>query len=182
MKTKKVVSKSVKNSITSVTAHLKELKCVQGRNANKTGQSLEDFVEDTLVEKGAYAISYYKWANDQAVVPGWAKTVLYKQVHYKKPWGDTGRSDFVLESAKLGSIRIDARYQSVSGSVDEKACYLIECAEKCYPENKVIIVLDGPGVKPSIRSWLEAKAAAIRHKDVRIMTKTQFVVWANTEV
>lgn len=155
--------------------------CIQGRNATKTGRTLENFVEETLVTKGAFPVSHTKWANGKIVIPGWVDKVLYKQVNYTKPWGDKGYSDFVLQTPDR-TIRIDARYQGVGGSVEDKVPFLFIAAEKCYPEKEVIIVLDGPGVKSSIRTWLVEQAAAAKQKSIKVMTKAQFKSWVNNSL
>lgn len=152
--------------------------CEQGSNANRAGKDLENKIEELMIAKGAFPISYRAWLADKVAIPPYVKKVLYKQVDYTKLWGTNGKSDFVLESAALGSIRIDSRYQGVAGSVDEKVCYLLETAEKCYPERHVIIVIDGPGIKPEIREWMILKASAVKHKKIEIMNFAQFEIWA----
>lgn len=156
--------------------------CIQGKNANYAGVKLENFVEDSLVEKGAFPVLYSKWANDIVTIPNWVNKVLYKQVAYTKLWGTEGRSDFVLESTKLGTIRIEVRSQGVAGSVEEKTPYLFQTCRDCYPEKHVIIVLDGAGIKPAVREWLVAQAAAVKHKKIEVMNKVQFAAWVNANV
>jgi len=150
--------------------------CVQGRHANIAGKALENFVEEALVNKGAYAVNHSKWVKGKIEVPAWARKVLFKQVAYTKPWGKRGYSDFVLTTLDR-SIRIDTRYQSVVGSVEEKANFLFYVAERCYPEQEVILVLDGPGVRPEIRSWLIDMAKSVKHKSISIMTRNELTSW-----
>lgn len=181
MTTKAMVANQKVSKKGYVYAEKRSKVCVQGRNANFSGKTLEKSIEEILVAKGAYPINYSSWVNDKVTVPGWAKSVLYKQVNYTKPWGSNGYSDFVLET-KNRSIRIDARYQGVSGSVDEKANFLFDTAERCYPEKEVIIVLDGPGVNPKIRTWLIDRATSVKHKSISIMTKAEFRNWVSTNL
>ena len=153
--------------------------CEQGHNANRTGRDLENRVESLLVSKGAFPVMYRDWVTDKVVVPNHVKKVLYKQVDYTKLWGTRGKSDFALEMPTKKNIRIDTRYQGVAGSVDEKVCYLLETAEKCYPEDHVIIVIDGPGIRPAIREWMTLKASSVKHKKIEIRNLAQFELWAS---
>lgn len=156
-------------------------KCVQGKNANSSGKKLENFVEDTLINKGVFSIRYSHWKNKKIVVPKFVDKVLYKQVPYVKLWGgeNYGYTDFVLKTS-YRKVRIDVRSQQVSGSVEEKVPYLFLTAERCYAEQEVVIVLDGPGVKPEIRKWLIDMANSVKHKTIKVFDKEQFKAWVDT--
>jgi len=156
--------------------------CIQGKNANFTGKKFEDKVEDIIVAKGVVPIPYTKWVNNKISIPDGVTKILFKQVAYTKLWGTTGRNDFKLVLPKGRSVRIDVRCQATPGSVEEKICYLFETAVHCYPNSEVIIILDGLGVRPSIRKWIEGKAQAIKHKSIKVMTLSRFREWVNTNI
>ena len=158
--------------------YLKKKKCIQGKNASNAGRRLEDFVEDVLNSKGTFSVRYSKLNDEKSLIPSFINKILYKQVPYTKLWGGKGYSDFVLETPER-KTRIDVRSQEVRGSVEEKIPYLFQTAEKCYPEDEVVIVLDGKGVRPEIREWLIGMANSVKHKTIKVLTKEQFKDWAN---
>ncbi len=155
--------------------------CVQGRNANSAGKRLENFIEDTLIEKGAVSVLYSRVKSGKVTIPEDAEKILYRQVPYKKLWDSIGLSDFLL---KIGNraIRIDSRSQTVSGSVEDKSPNLIYTARDNYPEKEIVIVLDGPGVKPKIRQWMIKVAAEATHKNISVLDKVQFKTWVDENV
>jgi hypothetical protein len=90
-------------------------------------------------------------------------------------YGTIGRSEFGLYLPE-GDIRIECKWQSVSGSVDEKFPYLLECVKSMYEPTAVIIV-DGGGAKPAAIEWLKKSAAAIQNKRILVVSISEFGTW-----
>jgi hypothetical protein len=165
-------------------------KCVQGVNANKSGFRQEKEIEKIIVNLGVYPMKYsefnksehtFRELYDEVNLAGFAG-ILFKHVPYRKLWGTTGYSEFMLHTKRLGGARIDSRFQDVPGSVEEKVYYLFETASRSYQEKICIIVLDGRAVKPEIRNWLVDKARAVKHKEIKILTLEEFRVWAKSNI
>lgn len=152
----------------------------QGAIATSHGAKFEHKIARVVVERGFTQRSYADWHDDGEPEGEW----LLTNVPYVTLYGSKGRTEFLLLSAVRGlRIRIEAKWQSSQGSVDEKLPHLYLNALKAMPENDVIIVIDGPGWRPGGLEWLRAAAAdrafAERpEKVVRVMDLDEFKKWA----
>jgi hypothetical protein len=152
----------------------------QGAIATSHGAKFERMIAKVVTERGFEQRSYADWHDDGEPPGEW----LLTNVPYVTLYGSKGRTEFLLLSAARGlRIRIEAKWQSSQGSVDEKLPHLYLNALKAMPENDVIIVIDGPGWRPGGLEWLK-KAAADKafadrpEKVVRIMDFEEFKGWA----
>lgn len=153
----------------------------QGAIATSHGAKFERKIALAVVEHGFTQRSYLDWHDDGEPEGEW----LLTNVPYVTLYGSKGRTEFLLLSAARGlRIRIEAKWQSSAGSVDEKLPHLYLNALKAMPENDVIIVIDGPGWRPGGLEWLR-KAAADRafadrpEKVVRVMSLDEFRTWTD---
>jgi hypothetical protein len=146
----------------------------QGAKANKTGKALEDAVEKHLSSYDITPILYSEWIGSEDVIE--SRGVLLKNVPYINMFGGNGRGEFVLSADGIYDTRIECRAQYVSGSVDEKFPYLLENA-KAFEERNVILVVEGDGYKKGAKSWLKASAAAVKYKNILVLSLPEFKVW-----
>lgn len=153
----------------------------QGAVATHHGASFERSIAKAVAAKGFEVRSYLEWVEDGEPRGEW----LLTNVPYTTLYGSKGRTEFLLLSASRGlNIRIEAKWQSSHGSVDEKLPHLYLNALKAMPEDTVFIVIDGPGWRPGGLAWLK-KAAEERafsdrpEKTVRVMGLDEFRSWAD---
>jgi len=153
----------------------------QGAIATSHGAKFESKIAKVVTERGFEQRSYADWHDDGEPPGEW----LLTNVPYVTLYGSKGRTEFLLLSAARGlRIRIEAKWQSSQGSVDEKLPHLYLNALKAMPEDTVFIVIDGPGWRPGGLEWLK-KAAADKafadrlEKVVRIMNLADFRAWTD---
>jgi hypothetical protein len=129
-----------------------------GRKAQKTGNRLENFVEEILREKG-----YTEFWNHKAHAFVNRKAIGGKQYLKQLPIGpsiyDTTRKcDFLVINREVfqDDLIIECRWQQTSGSVDEKyPMLLFNILKTGIP---TVVLLDGEGYKPAAKKWLEEQA------------------------
>ncbi len=154
----------------------------QGGLANSSGNTLERTIIATLQSKGFEVEMYRKWeANPQA----YGKELLLKHVPYETIYGHHGNTEFLILSEAYGlEIRVECKWQQSPGSVDEKFPYLyLNCVEK-MPESTIFVIVDGGGAKAGAVEWLYRAAESNQYtveptKDIRVMSLSDFLVWAN---
>jgi hypothetical protein len=83
-------------------------------------------------------------------------------------------------------MRIECKWQQVSGSVDEKLPYLYLNSIEAMPELSVMILIDGAGWKAGAIQWLKDAVKQKRYtneqnitKEILIFNLTEFFTWAN---
>jgi len=118
---------------------------------------------------GLHAIPWKVWSKAKAF------PALVSSVPFTTLYGTVGKSEFVLCLAPTVQIRIECKWQQVTGSVDEKYPYLLECM-KHVPENRVIIVYGGGGAKPAAIQWLRTEAKRVEHKAIAACSIEEFAV------
>jgi hypothetical protein len=126
-----------------------------GTKANKTGNRLQNFVEEILKEKG-----YLEFWNHKKQAFENRKVIGGKQYMKELPVGqtiyDTTRvcDFFVINRAKFpNDLIIECKWQQSGGSVDEKYTYVVfNIIKTAIP---TIILLDGGGYKPAAEEWLK---------------------------
>lgn len=153
----------------------------QGAIATSHGAKFEHRIAKTVVEHGFKQRSYLDWHEDGEPEGEW----LLTNVPYVTLYGSKGRTEFLLLSTARGlRIRIEAKWQSSAGSVDEKLPHLYLNALKAMPEDTVFIVIDGPGWRPGGLEWLKNAAADRTFADrpeklVRVMSLEEFRTWTD---
>ena len=155
-----------------------------GTTANRQGRMLENIIRHTLEAKGLETVGYAAWKRDQAAFGG---ELLITNAPFTTIYGHRGRTEFLLVSERHDlRIRIEAKWQQVGGSTDEKLAYLYLNAIEAMPEPHVIIVIDGGGWRPQAVEWLRHAAQSKAYtgpgnhnKTVDVMSLSQFIAWVN---
>ena len=83
-------------------------------------------------------------------------------------------------------IRIECKWQQVSGSVDEKLPYLYLNTIEAMPEKEITIIIDGDGWKKGAIEWLKQAVTKKKYttknnkkKKIQVMSLVEFITWAN---
>jgi hypothetical protein len=126
-----------------------------GRKAQRTGNSLEKFVQDALIRAG-----YSEFWNHKKQVFQHRDLIGGKQFATQVPLGDTiyateRKCDFlVINREKFPKdLVIECKWQQSKGSVDEKYPFLIfNIIRTGIP---TVILLDGGGYKEAAMKWLK---------------------------
>lgn len=157
----------------------------QGGHAVKTGGVLERMVVGTLGQHG-FEVVYYR---DYMKAPRkYGAELLLRHVPYTGLYGGRGFTEFLLRSERYQQeVRIECKWQQAAGSVDEKLPFTLLNAIDALPENEIIILIDGDGFRAGAKEWIREAAESRRfvpddkaEKDVRVMSATEFLTWANT--
>jgi len=156
----------------------------QGSTANQQGSILEKTIIPTFEARGFEVINYGKWKkkpND------YGTELLLKHVPYTTIYGHPGYTEFLAQSQRYClNHRIECKWQQSSGSVDEKFPYLyLNCVE-AMPEQNIIIIAGGGGMKKGTIPWLKRVVLEQRYfvdrvegKNINIFSLEEFILWAN---
>ena len=128
----------------------------QGGRAVQAGKVSENAVESVFKTLRYRKYTYKEWV--MADRP--QHSCLVTHYPYPKWYGRKGYSEFVVyphPGAAVGPnpVRVEARWQSVSGSADEKMPNLLNHAYYHYPEETVVLVIDGPGFHSELIDQVE---------------------------
>jgi ATP:corrinoid adenosyltransferase len=156
----------------------------KGTKSNVTGNQLETAVKTVLVGKGFQLVYYRDWQKNPNK---YGEELLLENVPFTTIYGHRGNTEFLLISRKYGlKMRIECKWQQVSGSVDEKLPYLYLNSIEAMPELSVMILIDGAGWKAGAIQWLKDAVKQKRYtneqnitKEILIFNLTEFFTWAN---
>lgn len=155
----------------------------QGTLANSSGNTLEKTVIGTLTSKGFEVMYYREFVKNPQK---YGTELLLRNVPFDTIYGHRGNTEFLLRSKKYQlEIRIECKWQQVSGSVDEKFPYLYLNCIDAMPEQHIIIIVDGGGAKKGAIDWLKQAADEGKYaskdsrKKVQVMSLTDFLIWSN---
>ncbi len=142
--------------------------------ANYTGNQLEKFIQDRLIERG------YKFVPKDKFNPAtYLQQPIYsKQFYIGKSIYDTNMyCDFILYHPEKHPqcLIIESKWQQIGGSVDEKYPYVILNIQHKYP-HKTILLLDGGGYKKQAETWIRSQ---IGNNLLNVFSMVQFQTWAN---
>lgn len=124
---------------------------IKGSRPNQRGKALETFISNLLDESyqrvSAEEFFAHKSINQQ---PIYASQV----VTGKNIYGKDRRVDFIVFHPRKWPkcLVIQCKWQSSSGSVEEKFPFEVECIR--HGEHQTIIVLDGGGYSAGAKNWL----------------------------
>lgn len=156
----------------------------KGRKGNRTGNLLERTLESVLTQKGFEVINYRQWEKN---IEKHGTELLLKNAPFTTVYKHSGNTEYLLLSQKYDlRIRIECKWQQVSGSVDEKLPYLyLNCIE-AMPEKNVIILIDGDGWKLGAIAWLKEAVKFKKYttpdsedKKIEIYNLKETLTWAN---
>ena len=125
-----------------------------GMRPEVNGRDAEDFV--------ATKLSRFGFVEQCDLSPLFAEESIYVKQHVIGPtiYGTDRRVDFLLHGEKLFpfdecDLVVECKWQSSSGSVDEKFPYLVK--NIALSQKPTIIILDGGGYRPGAEKWLRAQ-------------------------
>lgn len=153
----------------------------QGAQANLNGKVFEDMMIPIFI---AHGFEIYSESELNKIDLSDKKRYIIKNASYMTIYDSKGHTEFVIVDVPR-KIRVEAKYQSAPGSVDEKYPYMLLNGIYKYPESEVIFVVDGGGYKPGARDWLQKQIDADwlefreKGKDIKLMTITEFMNWFN---
>ena len=139
-----------------------------------TGNRLEQIIESCLKNCG-----YEEYPNKKALgsMAEEERPVYCRQVKIGNTIYDTAlKCDFLLfhpEKWPKGLV-IEAKWQQVGGSVDEKYPFLVLSIRKSIFET--ILLLDGGGYRPGAERWLRNQTDS---KLLNVFNLTEFITWVN---
>jgi len=154
--------------------------------STQSGNVLEKTVVSVFQSKKFVVAAYRAWQKNPAK---FGEEVLLTNAPYETIYKHRGHTEYLLRSKRFNKeIRIECKWQQVSGSVDEKLPYLyLNCIET-MPEKEIIIVIDGDGWKKGAIEWFKEAVTNRRYTDkaslgrvVRIFNLKEFITWANKE-
>lgn len=151
-----------------------------GRQANLSGQKLQEEVTTVMEQAGFTALSHAQWLERGRPTAD----LLLSRVPYTNLYGDEGRQSFRILSPRRGlEVGLIIRRQDSEGSNDTKLPHLYLTAVEAMGERTVLILVDGTGWRDGGLAWLRRTVAERRYgtpadKDVRVMSLEEFRHWA----
>jgi len=152
----------------------------QGSMANMNGKIFEEMMIPIFEAHGFLVIN-------ESEIPKYSplpERVVIKNASYITIYNERGRTEFVIFAGER-TIRVEAKYQSAPGSVDEKYPYMLLNGIYKYPEDEIIFVVDGGGYKKGAREWLQNQIDndwlyyKEQGKNIQLMTIAEFMNWFN---
>lgn len=145
-----------------------------GSRANYTGNSLQIFIYNKLVEKGYQRVdkkhfNAVRYMEQPIFTPQFP---LCKSIY-----GTDVKCDFILyhPTKHKNCLVIESKWQESRGSVDEKFPYLVANIKERYP-HPTIIILDGKGYKKEAEEWLKKQ---VDSKLIHVFNMSEFQKWSN---
>ena len=126
----------------------------QGARANAAGQAYEQSLEPFFTGYGYDVMTWCQW-RDKGFQPGKEGKLAIKRAPFHSIYDHDGNTEWLLINDNRDvKVRIEVKTQRGNGSVDEKIPYMYLNAALCYPEDEVILLVEGDGFKPGMRPWL----------------------------
>jgi len=168
---------------------------IQGRRANQAGKILESHVETTLTHRGFQLISYKDWErlgllqrNERWLIKRFPFMSIYSAALPENEATEKSNTEFVISDPATDSfVRVECKWQAVSGSVDEKLPYLYLNVVERFTEKEIIILIDGDGWKKGALLWLREAVDSRRwrqphdNRNIFMFTMGQFTQWAQSK-
>lgn len=159
-----------------------------GVTANKNGSTLEKTVESLFAQRGFDIVQNREYIkNDTKKQPTvYSPNLVLKNTPYDSMYGHVARSEYVVKSLVYPDLKIECRWQQVSGSVDEKFPYLYLNSLRSTEDN-IILLIDGDGYKYEALEWLKYVVSNklqlgtnVPHtKNIQVMNLSEFVIFFN---
>jgi hypothetical protein len=149
----------------------------QGYEANHSGKFLEDIVQREFMARGFLFRSH---GEDAGNLDMFSRRIALRNVPYCSIYDCTSRSEFVVTDGSR-KVRIECRWQEVSGSVDEKYPFLLRNAIERMPEREVLILLGGDGARAAAVNWLKVEASRVLAKKIYVLNINEFPRWVRDE-
>ena len=157
----------------------------QGAQANLNGKIFEDMCVPVFKNHGYAVFKETEVDKCPNLIKGLSRYVL-TNAKYTTIYNEGGRTEFVIYNGDR-KVRVENKYQSRAGSVDEKFVYTLLNAIEAYPEKEVIIVIDGGGYKPGARKWVQDRIDENwlnfrDKKDIQLFNIVEFIQWFDREM
>lgn len=141
----------------------------------------DDFLQ--IVENSNLPLFHSRSASKELErIPGLSQYIL-TNAPYKSIYGITSsKNEYVIVDGEK-HIRIRSSFQTSSGSADEKYPFMLLNAIYAYPEQEVILLIDGGGYTPNARKWLKDRIdenwLGYRNtgKTIHLMDLSEFSAW-----
>lgn len=146
----------------------------QGTRANYTGNNLQKFIYNRLLEKEYLQVNVAHFNSGRYLdQPIFCPQFPLGNGVYETPI----KCDFILfhPTKHPACLVIESKWQQSGGSVDEKFPYLVANIKEKYPY-ATIIVLDGGGYRSGSERWLRAQ---IDGKLLKVFNMAEFQKWSN---
>lgn len=145
-----------------------------GSIANKTGNNLEQFIENALIDR-----EYIQIDKKQFNSALYLEQAIYTKQFYigKSIYGTSIYCDFIIyhPDKHPNCLVIESKWQQTGGSVDEKYPYTIINIQTKYPY-KTILILDGGGYKKGAEEWMRNQ---IGNNLIHVFSMSEFQTWIN---
>lgn len=147
-------------------------------NASQSGRRLETFVEQVFVEVGIL-VSRELEAVDICQASVGSPAMVARNANYQTVFGHDARIEFILS---LGGkcYLIETKRQTVGGSIDEKMPYVFLNAQLNIDRFGFILVLEGQGMKPEARKWIETQARDL--EGFEVLSFEGFKIWLSAHM
>lgn len=168
---------------------------VGGAEANKSGLTWEAWVK-TVAEKQGFSVLNYK-LREKYKVPTEQRRVIWTHVPYKTIFHNIknpskASTEYVVEY-KNQKVRIECKWQSTAGSVDEKYPFMYLNAVLTMEEDTIVFALGGEyfenGKGREVREWLakvckntpdwfsEKILERQKNRELLVLTPSTFAKW-----
>lgn len=173
----------------------------QGTRANRNGRIGEETLEPTFIANGYQVMPYSEYKKNQKKFESGKSTVdldtvprlILKQVPYTTIYGQKGKTEFVIYKRdnpnNVRIIRVEVKWQQSAGSVDEKYPYVYLNSVYAYPEQEIVVIIDGNGYKPGALQWLKDKVderwlidPEDAERKIKVMNISEFIAFFNQEL
>lgn len=150
----------------------------QGAMANKSGHVFEKMAVPVF-EANGYPVVAWKQFREHPL-----DRCAVKDVPFINVYGSQSKTEFVIVDGDR-RIRVECKFQTSAGSVDEKFPYMYLNSVLAYPEREVILIIDGDGYRPGARQWVIDRVNEnwLGYKElgksIMVMRLTQFTDWVN---
>lgn len=126
----------------------------QGARANVAGKAYEDLLITLFQNYGFEVVKWSVWKR-RGIPIEQSGRVAIQQFPYTTIYNHTGKTEWlIVNNDKNLVVRVEIKSQRSAGSVDEKLPYTYLNAI-AYPEDEVVLLVEGDGFKPGARAWLK---------------------------
>jgi hypothetical protein len=145
--------------------------------SNTSGQSFENTVQTIIQSTGISVVDYNDYIKNK-----YSSDVLVKRFPFQSIYKRNSKTEFVL-CKNNRKIRIECKFQTTRGSVDEKFTYAYLNAIESQPEEEIIFVIDGNGYTPEALDWIKEATQNNLYvkpgvkKTMRVLDTFQFTSW-----
>ena len=152
----------------------------QGQRANAAGRAYENILAPLFETYGYQVMRWSQWKRLDLPLEQSGKVAI-KQFPFTTIYNRSGHTEWLLvNNDKDFIVRVEVKSQRGSGSVDEKIPYMYLNSIMSYPEDDIILLVDGVGFDRAL-PWLK-NAVETRwlqdiygEKNIQVMNLTEFM-------